>query len=487
MDLSFFGPLKTNWGHVCHDFYQSAPSRVVTKYNFSELFAKAWLKTCTPEVICGGFRRGGIIPFNPGTVIQRFPGSDEGMGVSGDDNQEESSKVTEEAMVVDPTFSSEEEQLFSHRYEEGYDLYDSRYMQWLSVVHPEASMSGSVAGSFLDVEPVTPLVSFTSSPMESPPGSTSSSTSQTPPSTSSSKSASSYQSSSSSSSTPDSSSSSSALVTNTPTDCMSPTLFSSPEAPVPETPPTSSVSPPTKTVGPTANSSSPESLSSSQGRLPLSPIINASPNMSSLSSKSPFSKYLIPIPKDPKSTGKVGRATVLTSNECLSLLEEKKKKKEKEAEEKEERKKEREKRKLEREALQRKKREERLERQRKKQEEAKKKKPVRRGRRKVNNTNPGNSSGAPSIECPSVETETPLQETTCTPESTIPESTIPESTEQEEVCECAFCFGNFCADGEEWLKCACSRWVHERCMEDVHLDENGEERFCPLCLNAVFQ
>ena len=31
LDLSFFGPLKTNWGHVCHDFYQSAPGRVVTK------------------------------------------------------------------------------------------------------------------------------------------------------------------------------------------------------------------------------------------------------------------------------------------------------------------------------------------------------------------------------------------------------------------------------------------------------------------------
>ena len=63
----------------------------------------------------------------------------------------------------------------------------------------------------------------------------------------------------------------------------------------------------------------------------------------SVSSKSPLNKYLIPIPKDPKGTGKMGRATVLTSNDCLNMLEEKKRKKDKEAEEKEERKKEREK------------------------------------------------------------------------------------------------------------------------------------------------
>jgi hypothetical protein len=160
------------------------------------------------------------------------------------------------------------------------------------------------------------------------------------------------------------------------------------------------------------------------------------------------------------------------------MLEEKKRKKEREAEEKEERKKEREKRKLEREALQQLKREERLERQKKKEEEMEKKKkqPARRGRRKVNNTNPGtgNSSGTPSIECPSVETGPPCKKLL------VPLSLLSKK-------KYAFCFGNFCTDGEEWLKCACSRWVHEKCMEDVHLDENGEERFCPLCLNAIFQ
>ena len=35
------------------------------------------MKTCTPEVICDGFRRAGIVPFDPEIVMQRFPDSDD--------------------------------------------------------------------------------------------------------------------------------------------------------------------------------------------------------------------------------------------------------------------------------------------------------------------------------------------------------------------------------------------------------------------------
>jgi len=35
-------------------------------------------------------------------------------------------------------FSTEEETKFAHRFEEGYDLPDSRYQAWLSVNHPDA-------------------------------------------------------------------------------------------------------------------------------------------------------------------------------------------------------------------------------------------------------------------------------------------------------------------------------------------------------------
>lgn len=68
LDVSLFGPLKQHWREVCHQFLQSSPGKVVTKMNFSQLFSQAWLKTVTPENICSGFRKAGIIPFDPNAI-----------------------------------------------------------------------------------------------------------------------------------------------------------------------------------------------------------------------------------------------------------------------------------------------------------------------------------------------------------------------------------------------------------------------------------
>ena len=38
LDTCVFGPLKHNWGNVCHQFMQQHPGKIVTKYNFSALF-----------------------------------------------------------------------------------------------------------------------------------------------------------------------------------------------------------------------------------------------------------------------------------------------------------------------------------------------------------------------------------------------------------------------------------------------------------------
>ena len=76
LDVSFFGPLKKNWSNVCHDFIQSSLGKAITKINFSKFFSKAWLKTCLPEVICSGFAKAGIIPFNPDCLLKRCPGTE---------------------------------------------------------------------------------------------------------------------------------------------------------------------------------------------------------------------------------------------------------------------------------------------------------------------------------------------------------------------------------------------------------------------------
>ena len=71
--MSFFGPLKKHWGTVCHQFYQDSPGKVVTRFNFNELFSKAWLKAITLENLCSGFQTAGIVPFNPQALLKLIP------------------------------------------------------------------------------------------------------------------------------------------------------------------------------------------------------------------------------------------------------------------------------------------------------------------------------------------------------------------------------------------------------------------------------
>ena len=69
--------------------------------------------------------------------------------------------------------------------------------------------------------------------------------------------------------------------------------------------------------------------------------------------------------------------------------------------------------------------------------------------------------------------------------TTASEETMDVEAEREvegDETECAFCYRVYDAeDGQDWVKCACSQWVHE---EDIYVDGGGRERFCPLCLNT---
>ena len=40
---------------------------------------------------------------------------------------------------------------------------------------------------------------------------------------------------------------------------------------------------------------------------------------------------------------------------------------------------------------------------------------------------------------------------------------------------CTFCFQPYTTtDGLDWVECACGRWVHELCLEDVFVDDSGK-------------
>lgn len=64
LDKGTFGPLKTRWRQVVHDFRVSHPGRVVTQYNFCRLFSKAWVEAMTAVNISAGFQTTGIYPLN---------------------------------------------------------------------------------------------------------------------------------------------------------------------------------------------------------------------------------------------------------------------------------------------------------------------------------------------------------------------------------------------------------------------------------------
>ncbi len=63
--LSISRPLLVwkSWRKVCHEFIVSNPGRVVTRYEFSMLFSRAWCESMTIRNVTSGFTVTGICPF----------------------------------------------------------------------------------------------------------------------------------------------------------------------------------------------------------------------------------------------------------------------------------------------------------------------------------------------------------------------------------------------------------------------------------------
>ena len=76
LDYAVFSPLKAQWQKVVHDFIQSNPGEVVTKFSLNTLFAKAWILSLTPANLIAGFRTCGIYPFNRSAI--KIPGEGSG-------------------------------------------------------------------------------------------------------------------------------------------------------------------------------------------------------------------------------------------------------------------------------------------------------------------------------------------------------------------------------------------------------------------------
>jgi len=49
--------------------------------------------------------------------------------------------------------------------------------------------------------------------------------------------------------------------------------------------------------------------------------------------------------------------------------------------------------------------------------------------------------------------------------------------------ECSVCFELYRSDDEtdDWLQCACKRWLHEDCISNIVHDKFVRELLCPYC------
>ena len=148
LDLTCFHSLKSYWDEECDKYMVANPGKVVTVYQFSQLFSAAWVKAMTPQTIMSGFRTTGIYPVNrdaihipgepskasavtPMTAIAKNSGIQFLPLYSPAPSKKKVSAAATE-------FAPDELQCFERRFEEGYDLtIDEKYNNWLERYHPE--------------------------------------------------------------------------------------------------------------------------------------------------------------------------------------------------------------------------------------------------------------------------------------------------------------------------------------------------------------
>ena len=64
LDSSCFGALKRAWVDECHKYVREHLGRVVTRYEFSQIFHKAWAREMTIVNVTSSFRGTGVYPFS---------------------------------------------------------------------------------------------------------------------------------------------------------------------------------------------------------------------------------------------------------------------------------------------------------------------------------------------------------------------------------------------------------------------------------------
>ena len=140
LDKGCFSSLKESWKQVCHDFLTANPGMLVTRYQFSQLFNQACMKSMTISNITSGFKITGVYPTDRQALLKLIPDSysvvQEESGLAfipliSPSVKSKSSKGTEVANV-------EEQELFEKWYKANSNITtNDRYNAWLKENHPD--------------------------------------------------------------------------------------------------------------------------------------------------------------------------------------------------------------------------------------------------------------------------------------------------------------------------------------------------------------
>ena len=138
LDKGCFSPLKVAWREVCHTFMAKNPGKKVTRFNFSQLFCHAWMKSMTTKNILGGFRVTGIFPVNRNVIEVpkelSKPSLTEATGLAYIPLYSPARMTSHTEVRRACDFTAEEVEKFECRFENGYNLTtDHRYNQWVEM------------------------------------------------------------------------------------------------------------------------------------------------------------------------------------------------------------------------------------------------------------------------------------------------------------------------------------------------------------------
>lgn len=142
LDKGCFSPLKIYWREECQDYIASNPGKVVIRFQFAQLFSRAWYRGVSMRNIITGFRITGNLHFNRHALMP-----------SDKDLQPKSlslqtglkciplfslAPTKHRSQAATPSFSEAERAKFQQRFEEGYDLdIDPKYDLWKRMYHPD--------------------------------------------------------------------------------------------------------------------------------------------------------------------------------------------------------------------------------------------------------------------------------------------------------------------------------------------------------------